>query len=741
MNPTEFRRAADRGMGRTAICLIENDPAPYLSDLVETCLQGLDQDNRVDYLFALITFARAEAWVEGELLAKLPTIKYPAQIEQVWGVLNRFARLGLPRSREAVMAHSLRKESGAKLVAAWGIEGLEWLKETRPEIFVGDDPEFVRELVDAAEEVSGEETVGSLLGADLGDAGDSEPCLLNWPDVSDMSWEDFLARVPSFDPRLQVNWASEFAKAASPEDWVRAAEWALTDEAATMNWLVAVFYRERPWPLDPAHLFPRLDEGYLWRSVLSGVSDPRIREIAFERLEREEPDWDFAALLRSSVKGSDADRLMRIAKGAPRRSAYDGHALFVAFGEIAGQGISELIPVFEWTMDNVICSTCRRDIAQGLAKHGQLSERYRGEVGFDVETELHEYADDRQTPILSAQRFRRAAAKGLGRAILSAMQGPASLYGAEVQWVALFGSPMLTSEIAPRAAYVWRLVERVGGEEKVLEALLRALDGDTEDPYARGWHRALVAEFAKRGDARAQAALSALGEVSENEPRKFKGVVVTTDEALARRFALESALGLREREARAFGRMASESERRFWAERMLREEDEDTLHAMGQGFIRRPWPLDPELVIARVQEEDQDHTVWREVLKAMPHPEVRVFALEKLAEEWPNPDAIGYLRTSYMPGDEEAVYGAVARIGAGDDFTAHHAAWELVKLAWTQGAEPFVPHLEWVVEHSPSSEYRRSAIGQLLAIEALSDYHRQEARHDAEPETRALVDQ
>lgn len=740
MTPTEFRHAADRGMGRAALCLIENDPAPYLPDLLETCVRGHDQDGRVDYLFALIAFARAEVWAEDQLLARLPVLEYEHQAKQLWGVLNRLAMLGFPRSREAVMAYAFRTEHGAKLVAGWGVEGLRWLSEARPQAFEGGAPDFIREMVDAVERVSGEEAVEASLSPAVYFAGHSSPCFLEWPKVDGLSWEDFLARMPSFDPRMRWNWANDFAKVASPEDWVRAAEWTLTDEARTMNWLVGGLFGERPWPLDPTLLFPRLDEDYPWRSVLSRVNHPQIRDFAFERLERPSPDWSYASVMASSIGEGNFDRLMRILSGIQDPADWGIHDLYIGLADMAKRAKRGLLPAFEWGMENTWCSICRKDIATGLARKGLLPNGFRAEAGYDVESEVRRYADDRRASVLSASRFRRAATKGQGRAVLSAMNGPASLYASEVRWVALFGSPMLDEEIESRAAYVWRLIELVGVEEKVLDDLLLALQAGSDDEYTRGWHRAIVGEYAKRGSVRAQAALPPSEEVSEKR-RRPKGVATATAEELARRFDAEPDFGLRRREAWAFGRKASESEFRLWAERMLREDDEDTLDAMGGAFFRRPWPLEPQRVIERVKDENRDRCVWRRILKAMPNPEVRAFALVKLAEKEPDSDAIGYLRNAFQPGDEATVYAALGRVEVEEDEETKYFAWEVVNLAHLHGAELFLPHLEWVVEHSSSSLYRRTAVEQLLKTGALSDYHRKEAQYDAEPETRALVDQ
>jgi hypothetical protein len=60
-------------------------------------------------------------------------------------------------------------------------------------------------------------------------------------------------------------------------------------------------------------------------------------------------------------------------------------------------------------------------------------------------------------------------------------------------------------------------------------------------------------------------------------------------------------------------------------------------------------------------------------------------------------------------------------------------------IARVNGIEHFLPHLEWVVEHSPSSRLRTHALQHLLKANALGDYHRHEAAYDAEPATRALV--
>lgn len=742
MTLQEFHRAAERGMGRAALCLIERDPEPYIPDLLDVCTKGRDQLDRIDYLFSLIAFAGAEARAEDELLAKLPSIECNSQIQQVWGLLNRFAMIGRPRSRAAIMAYALRTENedGASLVAEWGVEGLRWLLVNRPSLFEGDD--VARQLIDAAEEVSGTEVVAAILPREVRAARDAYLAKgSTWESVhvEGLNWEDFLTQLREKGNSDEWRFAHAYAKIASPEDQRKAAEWVLSDEGRPWPWLAGAMFGQRPWPLDPALIFDRLDvRRPNWISILANLEAPRIRTLAFENLECETPNWKYIPLLAKNAMESDLGRLMRIMPEVRDLTDYETHDLFVGLAEMAKRAKPGLLPLYEWGIENSFCSVCRADILKGLARNRLFPDRYRKEVAYDVEPELHPYAEDRLCPRLSASRFRRALQRGLGRAVLAAEQGPAILYAPEVQGVTLYYAPMQPCEFEPRAKYLVHLAGLVGREEEILDALLQILEVPSEDEYLRDWRVAVLQEYARRGHTRAQAALPP-PEPEDTEPPKPKKMMITRAAELARRFEAEPNPAIRRRAVRAFVRTASEPEFRLWAERLLAEEDLEKVEAMGKAFLRRPWPLDPERVIERVEDPERDSCVWRRMLKRMENPEIRPFALAKLAEREPDSDAIGYLRHVFQPGDETSIAAALARIDASDEQAAYYFSWELTEIARLHSPQPFLPFLEWVVENSSSSAFRTSSMEMLLKFDALSAYHRHEAAYDAEPETRALV--
>lgn len=747
MTSEEFASSVQRGLGRAALCLLDNDPTPYLPALLDACLIDHRQtvwveDPRGEYLLTLADFAGALPAVEDHVLTHLPSIEDEWDRKQAWRILRDLAERGYPRARAAVLAYALQDKTGAEYVAAWGAEGLRWLLASRPNYFAGEYDHEIDHLIDCAEGASGKAVVDALLPPALREARIAYSQRESAPSKREEEPRTvaiLIAQLKGAKRWSRRHAARRFGIYAPIEERRAFAEAMLSLKQPRLLKLLANAFKFRPWPLDPTLVFDRLNDpkvGWAWRRALATVEDDRMRTVAWSLLESESPPWDATEFLILNMQPGEEERLLRVLERGIGIEPWQIHNMAPDIVYIADRlGIEGMVPHLEWVIENTPCSLCRVHAMERLAKAGRLSDRYRQEAIFDSEEDVRALADDRAHVLLAPERFSYALRRGLGRAEGALRERPIPGYIERLLWSGLFVAPYARFEHGPRAVYLANLLEVAQVEERFLSRLLELLDLPHEDDDLQTWRIALLAEFAQRGNERALARWTP--EQAPGLPSSEEAPPATDIEELLRRFQANPAS--RGREAERFGLAAPEEERRKWAERMLQEEDVDVAWAMGHAFRKEPWPLDAEAVITRASVEGRGSQIWRLMLKEMDNPEIREFALARLAADPPDLDSIGFLRQVYEPGDEDAMMATLKRVDLKKEGVVYRLSRDLMVLARGHGTEPFIPLLEWVVENSPSSRLRTHAIECLLRLNALSDYHRREAAFDAEPATRAVV--
>jgi hypothetical protein len=624
---------------------------------------------------------------------------------------------------------------------------LHWLLESRPGYFSGEYDYEIDGLIDSAESLSGKQAVEALLPPPLRDARTAYSQFK--PKPSDRkkgpsTVNALIAELKAAKASMRRFVARSFGIHAPLEERRAFAEAMLSLKQPRLLKLLAHAFKFRPWPLDPALAFDRLNDpkvGWAWRRALATVEDDRMRDVAWDLLEGEPTAWDATEFLIRNMQPGEEARLLRVLERARGIEDWQIHNMAPDIVDIADRlGSAGMVPHLEWVIENTPCSFCRVRAMKRLAEAGCLSDRYRHEAIFDSEKDIRALADGRAHVLLTPERFSYALQRGLGRAERALRARPGPAYHFHLIWSALFVEPYARLENKHRAVYIANLIEVAQVEEIVLSRLLKLLGLPSEDDDLHAWRIALLTEFAGRGNVRAQAALPHWRpEPGPSSPTPEEAPPAAEVEELLRRFQVSPERQSRGQEAERFGLAASDAEIKAWAERMVQEEDLETTWAMGHAFRKRPWPLDAQIVIDRASAEGRAGRIWRLMLKEMANPEVREFALSRLAADPPDLDAIGFLRQVYQPGDEAAIMATLKRVDLKKEGVVYRLSRDLMLMAGGYGAESFIPHLEWVIENSPSSRLRTHAIDSLLRLNALSDYHHQEAAYDSEPDTRALV--
>lgn len=745
----EFASSVQRGSGRAALCLLDNDPSPYLPALLDACV--IDhrftvwiEEGRSRYLLTLAGLAGILPRMEDHLLARLPTLEESWDRKQAWRMLRYLGEWGYPRSKAAVLAYALRDDDGAELVAAWGAAGLRWLLASCPGYFEGEFDHDADWLIHLAEDADGSAAVEAVLPPALREARIAYS--QRKPEPTERGAEpttliDLIERLKRAKSRSRRRLVRRFGIHAPPEERRALAEAMESMRQPLLLELLANAFRNRPWPLDPAPVVDRTADpkvGWAWRRALGNLEDDRLRTQAWKILESDAPAWDAVELLVPNMRTGEEGRLLNVLERMKGGEPEQIHNVVIDLLQIAERlGSVDMAPPLEWIIENTPCSFCRSRAMAQLAKVGLLNDRYRREAGYDSEADARGLADDALDPRLSPDRFGRAANRGLGRAMLALKTGGHPLYVPELVWIARSSEPVYEVEYDDRAAYLVRLAELAGASGAMIDAILSVRIPEGEDLH--GWHATLIHEFARRGDSRAQSVRSEFVRTTSLPAIKLETPPTRDAEELWRRFEATQDRRVRAREAARFGNEASDEALRHWAERMRDEPDPQTVIAMRYAFLHRPWPLPASLVMERVVGDSPDAYAWGTLLRAMPNPDIREFALGRLRQHIPDLNAVGYLRHVYEPGDEKAIFNVLIGLRENHRRTLATLACDLVKIAEVQGAQRFVPHLEWVIDHGPSSTLRRMAIERLLEINALSDFHREEAPYDASLQIRELV--
>jgi hypothetical protein len=403
MTVEEFRRAVDAGMGRAVLCLLENDPEPYIPELAAACLTDprfavYSDEPRVPYLAQLAKLAGAEEVVANAIFDAWPRTEDDYDLRQMVLVLAELVRRGYERPRLALLARSIRDDTPLIALAYFGAPGLEWLVHVRPDLFEGEEATDVAWMIPVTEKISGAERVEAILteparqvrrrAADEEAARDAER--KDRPTVN--TYREFAAQYKANrESGFRDSLVLRFGLNASDEELRKMAEYTLGLNTATQIKRFTRVFNHRPWPLDPAPLISRIDEedsGFYWRRVLESVKDVRVRELALERMRMEPPDVDSAAYLRANYQEGDEEALLDFLRRVRFPNPATRHNVSVDIRRIAEKSETESrVSLFEWIIENSGCSFCRHGAYKQLLQAGALRDDYRKEMPYDIDEE------------------------------------------------------------------------------------------------------------------------------------------------------------------------------------------------------------------------------------------------------------------------------------------------------------------------------------------------------------------
>jgi hypothetical protein len=397
---------------------------------------------------------------------------------------------------------------------------------------------------------------------------------------------------------------------------------------------------------------------------------------------------------------------------------------------------------------------------------------------------------------MEMDRLREALRKGQGRAYGILENSDPAPYREVLLDACLHDTRFDRQAEHPRGAYLFGLLRLARMEQEALEVLLATLpttedeaDGnqmtDLLGAYAvAGSARAETALFARAagGDARAQDRLAAL------RPRGLEWleahVLPTLDEADAwvvgrwlretaepdthdvqrrlRRFfeasqAREKARSKRSPPAsvqeflrairkgkkpqtpvRFFAREATEAQFQEATELFLSGAGGSALRSLRWLFRDRPFPLPLERLFVLARDEARGQDVCQ-LLGDMNDPRIRELGLSLIAQRPLVRRALDTLRRSFQPGDEVAIAALLPAMRQEDDARKHDVVLSLLDMASHTPGFSGQPFAEWTYEHSPCAFCRSNAVDWMVEHGHLPTAIREEARHDAEAETRELA--
>lgn len=192
-----------------------------------------------------------------------------------------------------------------------------------------------------------------------------------------------------------------------------------------------------------------------------------------------------------------------------------------------------------------------------------------------------------------------------------------------------------------------------------------------------------------------------------------------------------------------WGEKASEEDLALAAQALvdLPKDDLELLRAYLSVFRKRPFPLDPALLIALLDDPRRFVSTYAtNALEQISHPAVRAVALRMAAHGPHRQCALGLLARNWNPGDELIAEDLLRAAEGQRKAIVHTLGYGLRAVIDVQPPTPeLVPALRLAYELEPCSSCRTDFVAALLRLSALPDDLRAECRWDANEQTRQLV--
>lgn len=370
---------------------------------------------------------------------------------------------------------------------------------------------------------------------------------------------------------------------------------------------------------------------------------------------------------------------------------------------------------------------------------------------------------------LSAEQFREAVTIGLGRAILALSQSPTDADTAHLTHIMLHNTAHDPQLEGPRGWYAVQLVQASQQEASLLETFWNALQdippSDSPDEHHR---MSVIASLAEAGNPtaiaqmprRAAANAAAREAAAQRRKRQLPDEVRTEQQRFEREprtYRAFKSLIEEHPEAMRLGRntgwakwasQAPDAEIRQAAQDFsaLTGENPDLILSYLFVFIRRPFPLNPDILIEMTQ-SFMGESPWSEAglkpeklipiralaaLENVQHADVRAFAIEGLRAG--KDHLVGLLKHNYQPGDWMLIQDLLQTEYSPE--TLHDIGRGVIKVFTAHPAEEALPVLQFLVEHGPCSHCRYSLMRGMAQLDALPRLMQIEARLDAHKGTR-----
>lgn len=205
--------------------------------------------------------------------------------------------------------------------------------------------------------------------------------------------------------------------------------------------------------------------------------------------------------------------------------------------------------------------------------------------------------------------------------------------------------------------------------------------------------------------------------------------------------ALIEKKGRRAPVSRGWAESASAEELQQAATDLLAETNEDRLYAYLKIFRWVPFPSQHLrlIEIARTYQNQKDHlaSAAMKALSRIGHSEIRVFALTLMEQPYWYREAIEMLSQNYQEGDYHLVESLLEQKLDPDDY--HDLGFGVEHFAEAHPTPESERSLLLLYENGPCSLCRNGCVDQLIALNRLPEWMREECQYDADSATRRAI--
>ena len=403
------------GFGRVVLFLRENDAAPFREAILDSCLydrtfDGQAEGYRTEYLLDIVEATGEPESYAAHIRAALGTDGEGYSYGQLYELAARFARNSGGEARRVMYDRFARNAvhqdtTGAEdLVALDGLAGYLFVAEQWQRHLLPEEEHWQEAwLLEKLEKQIGREGARQALGR----AAEGRPELADYltgVEQKRVQWHEWRdsrrpLAVPTYDeiveriadPKQTTRWPKwrSWARRLDGDTLARLAQDLLaeTDRVPLIQRLH--MFRDRPFPLPIDRLLSlarardeEVAEASRW--LLGNLTDPRVRTLALELMEAEEPPSVAFHLLRNNFAPGDYARVERLVN--PDMPADDFHSLGILARELIKVNASpEAVPTLLALYERGRCALCRGSVVELLLSLGPLPPWMAAECRWDAD--------------------------------------------------------------------------------------------------------------------------------------------------------------------------------------------------------------------------------------------------------------------------------------------------------------------------------------------------------------------